>query len=76
MTYLDLKLKIMGYGLGFEIKKTIEDHSPKNKDLIGTSRSRKKFRFYKNTYDYQDWSFVGYAFYNYGFIFIIYLNRG
>ena len=66
----------MGYRLGLEIKKSIEDHNPKNKNYMGTSRSRKKFRFYKNTYEYQDWSFIAYIFYNYGFILRIYLNRG
>lgn len=76
MTYLDLKLKIMGYGLGLEIKKSIEDHSPKNKNYMGTSRSRKKFRFYKNIYQYVDWSFVCHVFYNYTFILRIFLNRG
>lgn len=75
MTYLGFNLKINGYGLGFEIKKSDKNYNP-NKPNCKNDGSVNKFRFSKSTYEFSDWYFAFSFFYNYSFIFKIYLNRG
>ncbi|MCR8709843.1 hypothetical protein [Aliarcobacter butzleri] len=75
MTYLDIKLRIFGYGLGFEIKKSDKNYNP-NKPNYKNDGSIKKYNFDKWVSKYSDWYFHFSFFYNYSFIFRIYLNRG
>lgn len=67
-------VKLLGYGLGIKYRKTNEDHNPKSENY-SSDGSVKKFKFYKDFGEWNDWHLTIRYFYNYSLSLRIYLNR-